>query len=111
MGSNWRALRSRTTGGVLSTLIILRLMAGATAVAQGAPGALDVDEDAAERALERTLVERGVLLLPRGAYELEPVLRYEYSERDEFVLGSVGGDLVLDRQIVERNELTSSLNF
>lgn len=36
------------------------------------PGRLAVDEIAAERALERTLVQAGALLLPRGAFELTP---------------------------------------
>jgi hypothetical protein len=45
-----------------------------------APGQFEVDEEAAERALERTLVRTGVLLLPSGVMEVEPSLAYTRSE-------------------------------
>jgi hypothetical protein len=45
-----------------------------------APGQFEVDEDAAERALERTLVQAGVLLLPLGVLEIEPSLAYTRAE-------------------------------
>lgn len=45
-----------------------------------APGAFPVDEEAVERALERTLVEQGALLLPPGAFEVEPSLTYTQDE-------------------------------
>jgi hypothetical protein len=47
-----------------------------------APGQFEVDEDAAERALERTLVQAGVLLLPLGVMEIEPSLAYTRAEND-----------------------------
>jgi hypothetical protein len=56
------------------------------AVASGAPpaapGQFEVDEEAAERALERTLIQRGVLLLPSGQMEIEPSFAYTRNERD-----------------------------
>jgi hypothetical protein len=44
------------------------------------PGAVEVDEFAAERALERTLSNQGALLLPQGVYDIEPF--FSYSRRD-----------------------------
>ena len=41
---------------------------------------LVVDEIAAERALERTLVQAGALLLPRGAFEISPFLSIGVSD-------------------------------
>lgn len=45
------------------------------------PGAFDVDPDAAERALERTLVKTGALLLPAGQAEIAP--RFSYRRDDD----------------------------
>jgi hypothetical protein len=78
-----------------------------------APGAVEVDEMAAERALERTLVAGGALLLPTGQVEVEP--SFSYTRRDDNnipVLVDVGGgDLVLANQKVERDELTPALGL
>jgi hypothetical protein len=41
-----------------------------------AAGAFEVDEAAAQRALERTLTQAGALVLPAGTYELTPNFRY-----------------------------------
>jgi len=40
------------------------------------PGQFDVDEDALDRALERTLAREGVILLPSGTVEIEPSFTY-----------------------------------
>lgn len=45
-----------------------------------APGRFEVDEEAADRALERTLVQSGVLLLPAGQGEIQPSLEYARNE-------------------------------
>jgi hypothetical protein len=47
-----------------------------------APGQFEVDEDAVERALERTLVQTGALLLPPGKIEVEPSFSYTRREDD-----------------------------
>lgn len=47
-----------------------------------APGQFEVDEEAAERALERILVQTGVLLLPFGVAEIEPSFTYSRFEQD-----------------------------
>ncbi len=52
------------------------------------PGQFDVDEDAAERALERTLVISGALLLPFGKGELQPNFAYVRNELSQPVVFS-----------------------
>lgn len=48
--------------------------------AETAPGEVVVDEDAAERALERSLTQAGALLLRPGQIEVEPSLSYARNE-------------------------------
>jgi hypothetical protein len=76
-----------------------------------APGAVEVDEQAAERALERTLVAGGALLLPAGQAEIEPSFTYTRRESDVSpVLVDTGeGDLALTNPNLERNELVAAL--
>lgn len=50
--------------------------------ARTAPGEFEVDEQAAERALERTLVATGAALLPAGLAEIQPGFTYVRSERE-----------------------------
>jgi hypothetical protein len=50
--------------------------ASAPPAAPGAPGQFTVDESAAARALERTLVQEGVLLLALGEAEVDPSFTY-----------------------------------
>jgi hypothetical protein len=49
-------------------------------VSERAPGAVVVEEGAAERALERSLTRAGALLLPTGVLEIEPSLTYARRE-------------------------------
>ena len=58
------------------------------AAAQGKTGAgsFVVDEEAAERALERTLVQTGALLLPFGLAEIQPYVNYVRFENEGSVL-------------------------
>ena len=51
-----------------------------------APGQLDVSEEAAERALERTLVATGNLLVPKGFAEVQPLFSYTRREQPTQVL-------------------------
>lgn len=54
---------------------------GTTSAARSpAPGSFEIDEAAAQRALERTLTQTGALLLPRGTIELTPSLNYSRAE-------------------------------
>jgi hypothetical protein len=84
---------------------------GADAPKPSAPGAVVVDEQAAERALERTLVAGGALLLPAGQAEIEPSFTYTRRESDVSpVLVDTGdGDLALTNPNLERDELTPAL--
>lgn len=79
----------------------------AEAPAQPAPdrGLIDVDELAAERALERTLVETGALLLPTGQAELTPSVAFV--RRDGSFPFIAGGQVFESR--VKRNEFTFDL--
>lgn len=54
------------------------------------PGAVEVDEFAAERALERTLTNEGALLLPYGVYEISPFFSYSHRETVSSVTASPG---------------------
>jgi hypothetical protein len=84
---------------------LLLAQAGGT----GTPGQLVVDEEAAERALERALVSTGVLLLPPGKAELEPALSYLRAEQDAPVLVDVGGQPLVARQTVGTDIFEASL--
>ena len=77
------------------------------ALAANAQGALDVDEDAAERALERTLALEGAVLLPPGTFEGVFALNYDYTETD-----LLGGDLRSRRdRVVTEFQLRYGLPF
>jgi hypothetical protein len=75
-----------------------------TAAPPTAPGQFDVDEDLIDRALERTLVQEGVLLLPFGQAEIEPAFEYTRREND-FPFG-IGGTVAEGK--VRRNEFETS---
>jgi len=51
-----------------------------------APGQIEVSEETAERALERTLVATGNLLVPSGFAEVEPLFGYTRRETPSLVL-------------------------
>ena len=65
-----------------------------------APGQFDVSEDDAERALERTLVATGNLLVPYGFAEVEPLFGYTRRESPNLVISEVN-----------RNEFTWALDL
>ena len=100
----------RPRGGVLRTAGLLAFVAtlGTPLAAQDAPGTIVPDAEAAERALERSLVQSGQLLLPPGTVEIAPSFLYEYSEREQFLI--FPGALLIDRAVIERNEFTAALD-
>lgn len=55
------------------------------------PGAVEVDEFAAERALERTLTNQGALLLPQGVYDIEPFFSYARRDTTSPAFADAGG--------------------
>ena len=65
-----------------------------------APGQFEVSPEAAERALERTLVATGNLLVPAGFAEIEPLFSYTRRETPTFVDFNVN-----------RNELAPALDL
>ena len=68
---------------------------------------LEVDELSAERALERTLVEQGALLIPFGQAELNPSVNF--TRREGNIQVAVDGQVVEAR--VERNEFQFGLGM
>lgn len=75
-----------------------------------APGQVTATEEEAERALERSLVATGVLLLPFGQVEVQPNASYVRREDQAPALFNINGDLVLAQQKVRRNEFQQSLS-
>ena len=74
--------------------------AAPSTAAQPAPGQFEVSPEAAERALERTLVATGNLLVPAGFGEVEPFFDYSRREAPTLVLFNVN-----------RNELAAGLDL
>ena len=79
--------------------------------AKPAPGQFTVDEEAAERALERTLVATGALLVPFGQVEVQPTFNYTRREQDVPTSVQIGTSLSFPTEKVKRNELTGTLNL
>lgn len=69
-----------------------------------APGAVDVDELAAERALERTLTAEGALLLPAKRFEVQPFFGYTRRESDAPTLVAVESGVLARTLDVKRDE-------
>ena len=72
--------------------------------APAAPGSFEVDEKEIDRALERTLVQTGVLLLPFGQAEIEPSFSYTRQETDSPTFVTNDGNTFVGEQKVRRNE-------
>jgi hypothetical protein len=73
-----------------------------------APGQFEVDETAIDRALERTLVQEGVLLLPFGQAEIEPSFTYTRREVDVPTFVVVNGDTFVGEQDLRRDEFQTA---
>ena len=82
------------------------------AAPRAAPDQFEVDEYAAERALERTLVQAGVLLLPLGVLDLEPSFTYTRTENDApgLFVDDAGNTLIASRR-VRRNIYDANLQL
>lgn len=63
------------------------------------------------RALERTLVREGGLVLPPGVLELEPRLQYTYRGADALRIVQLDGITQVAQQDLARNELEASLGL
>jgi hypothetical protein len=80
-------------------------------VAGAAPGAFEVDEEAADRALERTLVQAGALLLPFGTLEVEPRFGYTRRQDDAPVILTQDGMQFLVEEEVRRDDVEAGVTF
>ncbi|NIA72355.1 hypothetical protein HBA54_27580 [Pelagibius litoralis] len=81
---------------------------------RSAPGQVEVDPEAAERALERTLALTGDLLLPVGKADVEPFLSYEFNDTSNLpasVLVNASGGLVSTNRRVKRDIVTGGINL
>jgi hypothetical protein len=83
---------------------------GSTSSQQGF-SRLEVDEQAAQRALERTLVEGGALLLPAWTMQIGPSLVYTQVQSNYPVAVADDNTLLLGTNTVERNVITANLDF
>jgi hypothetical protein len=79
--------------------------------AAAAPGEFEVDEEAADRALERTLVETGALLLPFGKAEVRPSFSYTRDETDSLVVLVTEDGPFTGQSEARRNEFDFGLDL
>ena len=88
-------------------------LAAASAPSSGAKETeVKIDDEAAERALERTLVVQGALLLRFGKAEIQPSFNYARSEVENVPFqASVNGFPILANERVRRNRFTPSLGL
>ncbi len=70
---------------------------------------LEVDEQAAQRALERTLTQGGALLLPTWRMQFSPSFTYSLNQIDYPTLVANGGMLLLGSNDVERTAFNANL--
>ncbi|MGZ8164672.1 MAG: hypothetical protein ACXW04_04080 [Methylobacter sp.] len=83
----------------------------ATQQDKAAPGSFEVDEEAAQRALERTLVQTGALLLPFGQAEIQPFVTYSRRETKQPLLFTTNNTLQVANARIRRNEFDMGVNF
>ncbi len=90
---------------------------GGSSTARSAPGKFEVDEEAAQRALERTLTQSGALLLPPRTIELTPSYSYRRTEVSNSVPATITTatsptpTVVLANQRTRRNENIARLDL
>jgi hypothetical protein len=75
---------------------------GAPGAPKPGPGQFEVSEEAAQRALERALVQTGAALLPAGKFEFVPSVTYQYqriSSPGQIVLTTEGTVLITENLI------------
>jgi len=90
---------------------------GSARASRSGPGTFEVDEEAAQRALERTLTQSGALLLPPRTIEVTPSFSYRRIEQTAPALANITNPtsgapaLVLTTQRSRRNELAAHLGL
>ena len=83
--------------------------AAASGATPAVPGQFEVDEEAAERALERTLVVTGALLLPFGQADIQPSFTYIRNQEEAPTLLAQGRQFVAASQDVRRDTFIADL--
>ena len=83
--------------------------ASASTVAQQGFGELEVDEQAAQRALERTLTQGGALLLPSWRMQFGPSISYSLNQTDFPTVVEDGNTLLLGSNDVQRTAVNANL--
>ena len=83
--------------------------AAASGAAPAAPGQFEVDEQAAERALEQTLVVTGALLLPFGQADIQPSFTYIRRQEEAPTLFFAEGRQLIASQDVRRDTFIADL--
>ena len=85
-----------------------------TATQSTIPTPADADsasEEEPSRALERTLVREGGIVLPAWSMELEPRYTYSYRGRDVVQIVTVGGQQVVAQEVSQRDRSDVGLNI
>ncbi len=77
--------------------------------AQAVPGQFEVDEEAAERALERALVVTGALLLPFGQADIQASFTYIRSQAEAPIVFFEQGERLIASQEVHGNTFNGNL--
>jgi hypothetical protein len=77
--------------------------------AQAAPGQFEVDEEAAERALERALVVTGALLLPFGQADIQASFTHIRSQAETPIVFFEQGERLIASQEVRGNTFNGNL--
>lgn len=75
-----------------------------------APGQVVVDELTAQRALERSLVETGALLLAPGQAEISPSVTFQHSDVADATAVSIGGSTFIADRTVARDIFDARLS-
>lgn len=78
---------------------------------KAAAGSFEVDEDAAQRALERTLVQTGALLLPFGQAEIQPFATYSRRETKQPLLFANNDNIQVTNASIRTNEFNVGANL
>jgi len=99
------------SGGAAAEAPAARAPARAQQTAQASPGEFEIDEDAIDRALERTLVQEGVLLVPFGQAEIQPSFSYTRRVVDFPAPVEIGGQQFLGEEESRRNEFDFALDL
>lgn len=75
------------------------------------PGQVEIDKLAAERALERSLVETGAILLPRGQVEISPGFSFQRAKAVDATMANVDGNTFVADRSLTLNRYQASLSI